>query len=500
MLTPPTQKQQNEIIKLSKKYATLKENAWKDATDGKITLEAFNIANDSLNAELSYTIKEKNDSFDIQNIDLLCESGIKEPPFLSFMDNNDLTKDTDTNYLKLLYVLNFCLSEWVKTAIEEALDRFLMESERRKALGQPVEVKEALFQKYRGGIYKALDTRLYDVIKDDFKPLFKMFNGHGHFSEIEAAIKKAIRSKENENYVYTSDIDFKSFSLQELPTEILNISPSKDLFTIGKTDGQFSLFTGAHKTVYFAVYDDEKTPQELRELNPYDRRMYNAISTLYDKDSRIFENEHSKFKVVAFDNIFNLLTGKKFSTAADYQVNEMLTSLKRILPKRIDINNGKEVTYRKESGKKPRNYIYAENKPLLNADVIYASVNGKPTVLLAIYDEPILLEFMKSRKELVNIPVKALTTSNKLTDTNILIEDTLLDYIYRYTNTTLPNIAAFCKKYGYTRNKQRIVATFEKTLDYYKSIGIIRDYSIKDGEIKNIILLESTIKVSNDSE
>lgn len=498
MLTPPTQKQQNEIIKLSKKYATLKENAWKDATDGKITLEAFNIANDSLNAELSYTIKEKNDNFDIQNINLLCESGIKEPSFLSFMDNNDLTKDTDTNYLKLLYALNFCLSEWVKIAIEEALDRFLMESERRKNLGLPVEVKEALFQKYRGGIYKALDTRLYDVIKDDFKPLFKMFNGH--FSEIEAAIKKAIRSKENEDFVYTSDIDFRSFSLQELPTEILNISPSKDLFTIGKTDGQYSLFTGAHKTVYFAVYDDEKTPQELRELNPYDRRMYNAISTLYDKDSRIFENEHSKFKVVAFDNIFNLLTGKKFSTAADYQVNEMIASLKRILPKRIDINNGKEVIYRKESGKKPRNCINEVNKPLLNADIIYASVNGKPTVLLAIYDEPILLAFMKSRKELVNIPVKALTTSNKLTDTNILIEDTLLDYIYRYTNTTLPNIAAFCKKYGYTRNKQRIVKTFEKTLDYYKNIGIIKDYSIKDGEIKNIILLESTIKVSNDSE
>lgn len=493
MLTPPTKEQLREFEKIAKKYEKAKLEVWESARKNNNTLEDVNNAITLYNDEFLYITREKELAFDIANINALCERGIKEPSFLSYMDKAELTRDTNEEILKLHYVCVFCLPELVRTEILKALKRFLKESERRKEAGQPVEVKEALFQRYKDNIYKTFDNRIFSVITVSFEPLFNIFKNHKLF--IENAIKQELRR--NSDFVDAVAFDVKSFNVEDLPKEILNISPSKDLFTIGDITGQYKLYAGYKRSVYFAIYTaDKNTPEELRRLTPYDRRIYNAVATLYDKTKVFFEDEYSKFKIITFDNLYYLLTGKKLNKSAPYQIENIIESLNRLRANFIDINTQKEFNERKKDGAKSRNSIDYKNKPLLMADIIGATIEGRPARVLAIKDEPVLLDFMKTRGELVNIPVEALATPNQLTDNNILVEDYLLDYIYRYTNTKLPQIDVFLRENHITRNKMRIVETFEKTLNYYRKIGIIKTFEIKDGEIKKMILSDKTKKLS----
>ena len=157
-----------------------------------------------------------------------------------------------------------------------------------------------------------------------------------------------------------------------------------------------------------------------KRLMPFDKRVYIAISALYNAGN----------KIISLTQVYYAMgnTGKP----AAYQIQKIQDSITKMSGARVYVDNTQEITVYKY----PR---FKYDGPLLPIERATAIVNGKiADAAIHIFREPPVMTFARQRKQITTITVKALQSPISKTDANLLIDDYLIERIAHAKNGRQP--------------------------------------------------------------
>lgn len=250
---------------------------------------------------------------------------------------------------------------------------------------------------------------------------------------------------------------------------------------------------------YSLTFGEDPNIKFTKELNHYDRRLMQAVDTLYTSDT-------SGKNVFLTGDIFRAMgnTGEA-SANQRKKINESLTKQGT---GRVFMDNRAE--------REHYNYPKIEyDGNILSFERIRVIYNGQEVEALHFLRRPVYMEIADGRKQMTQVPLKALQSGVSQTDGNLRIEDYLLYRISRHKNTLRALLDQQEKKYTQERQrkikearqlvisldtfyeqigkakvkkdlKTRAVKTAERYLKHYRSDAggrYIDDYKIKDDRI-----------------
>lgn len=241
------------------------------------------------------------------------------------------------------------------------------------------------------------------------------------------------------------------------------------------TRGQISFNlakVGSKKQIpaYYAINFDDLGDdiQITKRLLPTDKRVYIAISALYNAENN----------VITLTQIYYAMgyTGRP-GTKDLTRINESIT---KMTGAKIFFDNKAEADAYK-------NYTrFKYDGSLLPLERGTAIVNGQlADAAIHIFREPPLITFAKQRRQITSVDVKLLQSPVSKTDANLQIEDYLLERISRAQNGKGKSCRIlFETLYKHTnittkKQKQRAPAKIEKYLQYYKQQEFLTDYTIE---------------------
>lgn len=207
-----------------------------------------------------------------------------------------------------------------------------------------------------------------------------------------------------------------------------------------------------------------------KKLDPYDKRVYNAIGSIYNDG-----NELATLQQI-YQGMGN--TGRM----SDTDRKKINASLTKMSSAHLFIDS------RDESSKynyKP--FLY--DSALLPMERISAVVNGKVVdSVIHIFREPPMMTFARERKQITTIAIKLLESPLNQTSQNIAIEDYLIERISHIKHGKInPKILykTIYENAGITekKQKQRAPAKIEKLLNHYKQLDFIKDFTLSDDGI-----------------
>lgn len=214
-------------------------------------------------------------------------------------------------------------------------------------------------------------------------------------------------------------------------------------------------------------------------LTYYDIAVSNAIASLYQAENRY----------VSYQTLYKTLTGNKSARPTHAIRKEMERSLIKLSTTLLYIDPSGEVDmYHSLAGYKPkyRNMIYIEQ------DVEVNHRNEITNDWIKILSLPVLSEYAMAKNHISTIELPVFNPPLSRNIDNIALVYYLVNQIERMRNTpTLSrNIRidkaidqttdfTVCKSEGAIKNKKsRMFTTMTDTLDYWKEINYIKDYSI----------------------
>lgn len=254
--------------------------------------------------------------------------------------------------------------------------------------------------------------------------------------------------------------------------------------------------------IYSLSFADDPNIKMTKELQHYDRRLQQAIDTLYTTDA-------SENYIFLIGDIFRAMGGKGEPNST--QRNNINRSLTKQGTGRIYMNNKAEA----------RNYDYPEihyDGNILDFERIRVIYNGQEVTAIRLLRRPVFMEFAEQRNQMTAVPLKVLQSGISQTNNHLRIEDYLLYRISHQKN----EIAGLREKQGkkYTQNRQaqirkksklviklerfhenagtankkkrdkdRAEETAERYLSHYKKCGYISDYKLKTKESRIEITL-----------
>ncbi len=224
-----------------------------------------------------------------------------------------------------------------------------------------------------------------------------------------------------------------------------------------------------------------------RNLTAYDKRVYYAVSALYNAGNKTF----------SIPMIWRTMGMSGSNPKAD-ESKKIYDSIVKMRFTALTINNTEEV----------KNYKYPlvtdtiYNSTLLSSEDAQCKINGNWTdKVIRITRKPILLDFAEGRKQLTTFPLEVWKTPLKKTDTNLKLEDYLLERIAgarprtqatakttKKKQSALSNVILYetileeiAPKDTTTRDarnslKRRLPKTVGTLLSYYVSCGHIANY------------------------
>lgn len=245
------------------------------------------------------------------------------------------------------------------------------------------------------------------------------------------------------------------------------------------TKGQISFNlakVGSSKQIpaYYAInFDDLGSDIQItKRLLPTDKRVYIAISALYNAGNN----------VITLTQIYYAMgyTGRP-GTKDLARINESIT---KMTSAKIFFDNKAEA----EAYKNFTRFKY--DGSLLPLERGTAIVNGQlADAAIHIFREPPLISFAKQRRQITSLDVKLLQSPVSKTDANLQIEDYLIERISRAKNGKGKSCRIlFETLYRHTgittkKQKQRAPAKIEKYLQYYKEQTFLKDYTIENDGI-----------------
>ena len=206
-----------------------------------------------------------------------------------------------------------------------------------------------------------------------------------------------------------------------------------------------------------------------KKLLPYDKRVYIAISALYNAGN----------SYITLTQIYYAMgnTGKP-STNQLEKINESVTKMRGA---NIFIDNIQE--------SEAYNYLrFKHTGYLLPAEITTATINGQlAESAIHILREPPVMTFAKQRKQVTTITVKVLQSPISKTDANLLIDDYLIERIGRAKRSGQSCKILYETLYEHAqittyKQKARAPEKIKTYLDHYKACGMIAAYKMgKDG-------------------
>ena len=230
-------------------------------------------------------------------------------------------------------------------------------------------------------------------------------------------------------------------------------------------------------------------------ITAYDRRVYNAVSTLFINGR----------KTVSLLEIFNIMTGYAKTNPSKSQMETLEKSLGKLKSIKVYIDLTNEVNHKMIQDKQPlidagilKNHSDKIKKAVVEDNMLHfkqcylESDKGKEFKVIQIIGEPALLSYNRAKKTLITIPMEYIGLEGQnSTDKTIAFQDYLLMRIFGYKNgklhenkilyDTLYRDAGYEKpgdSKGFIRDRETIV----KMMEEWKRKGLISEFSeVKEG-------------------
>ena len=203
-----------------------------------------------------------------------------------------------------------------------------------------------------------------------------------------------------------------------------------------------------------------------RKLEPFDKRVYLAVSALYNAGNSI----------ITIDQIYRAMGYKDNAIPNDHDKEKIGDSLTKMAAAHLYLDNSAEA----------RAYKYDKFKysaSLLPMERVDGIINGKAVnSAIHLFREPPIISFAKGRKQITTIDKKLLETPVSKTSQNLLIEDYLIERISHAKTGRQPSkilYSSLYKEAGIKEKKQRQRAKekLDKILGHYVKCGYIKGYS-----------------------
>lgn len=214
-----------------------------------------------------------------------------------------------------------------------------------------------------------------------------------------------------------------------------------------------------------------------KRLLPFDKRVYMATAAV----------SKAGYDVFSVTQIYYAMGYSKKPNERDLlRINDSLTKMRSAI---IYVNNTCEVDARYRYPK----FVY--DGALLPFERESAFINGKYTEsAIHIFREPPLIEFARNRKQITTFPIKLLQSPLNKTDSNLLLEDYLLERIAKAKNKTGSNRILYKTIYEHiklynesTTNKKaikkRLPDKINKYLTHYQKCDYINGYIMSENGI-----------------
>lgn len=209
-----------------------------------------------------------------------------------------------------------------------------------------------------------------------------------------------------------------------------------------------------------------------KKLTPFDKRVYIAASALYNKGG----------KIVSLSQIHYAMGNTTRPNAKNLEkINDAITKMSSA---KVFIDNEMEV---KAIGSYAHFFYDGALLPMERVKVV---INGQITEgAIHLFREPPLMTFAKDRKQVTTIGIKMLQSPISKTDSNLLIEDYLIERIKtdkRNKKSCTILIDTLYENAGINTYKQRERAPekIDRYLKHYKKMGEIAGYKIKEDRIE----------------
>ena len=318
-------------------------------------------------------------------------------------------------------------------------------------------------------------------------------------------------SKESTQVIERDGSKIDSFVQQNSPVnnEMIRNATMNDLYTTG-IDGQMQMIPtvvrekhGKAEPVISYVsfsYDDTADLEFFNKkgrfnITAYDRRVYNAVSTLFINDR----------KTVSLSEIYAVMTGYTRTNPTKNQVDAIERSLEKLKSIKVFIDLTDEITHKVIEDKQPlidagilKDHSDKIKKAVIEDNMLHfrkgeiVSEKGKIFKSIQIVGEPTLLTYNRAKKTLLTIPMEYIGLQDQnATDKTIAFQDYLLMRIYGYKNKKLRENKVLYdtlyrdsgqEKPALSKDFIRDRKTVTKMMDEWKNKGLITDYTeVKEG-------------------
>ena len=318
-------------------------------------------------------------------------------------------------------------------------------------------------------------------------------------------------SKESTQIIERDGSKIDSFVQQNSPVnnEMIRNATMNDLYTTD-IDGQMQMIPTvvrekhgkAERVISYVSfsYDDTVDLEILNKkgrfnITAYDRRVYNAVSTLFVNGR----------KTVSLTEIFSVMTGYTRKNPAKSQMEAIERSLEKLKSIRVYIDLTDEVKHKVIEDKQPlidagilKDHSDKIKKAVIEDNMLHfrkgeiISEKGKVFKSIQIVGEPTLLTYNRAKKTLLTIPMEYIGLEGQnATDKTIAFQDYLLMRIFGFKNKKLrENKVLYDTLYrdsgqekpedskGFIRDRD----TITKMMREWKEKGLITGYEeVKEG-------------------
>lgn len=337
---------------------------------------------------------------------------------------------------------------------------------------------EAYFNIGRDTVY---DLRPY---KEELEELLTI-SPAGYLQDFAGLLQQIIKEYKTGKAVKTTA---KKAEKVEYPLDKINNGMWKLLEKDSKKQLSFAVEKiGSNKEVsitYYIDFDKLEGIKITKKLTQFDKRVYIAASALWNAGNKVISLTQIHY---AMGNTLRP-SGKQLE-----KINESITKMTNAA---IYVNNIEEI-------KNKYNYPKVHyDGALLPIERMTATVNGKLSdAAIHLFREPPMMTFAKARGQVTTLEIKLLQSPINKTDSNLAIDDYLLERISHAKNAAgkeahkPPNkrktviktilLETLYQETGLNTRlqKSRAIPTIRKYLDHYMECGLIKTYEILNNKI-----------------
>ena len=365
------------------------------------------------------------------------------------------------------------LVEEIQLDIVEIATRYFKESEQMELIND--ELRKKGHTETFEDLVKANDPSLYNIIMDFLKTITADADPDSKVTEKE--IEK-VADVFNVNNIKPKGLNFpvdkvnhRIWTLAEkqgkMPGQITitNFNPS-DLLPIGVEK------EGKERNIYYGVDFSPKEKNGVeqisigKKLTAFDRRVHDAIGTLYNAGNDI----------VSLTQISITMGGS--DKPSSRMLDKIANSIDKMRAAQIVLDQSEDYAPYIKHEKRYKGSVVA-------SEYVDAKINGVfAQNAVHIFREPFLMTFARDREQITTIPREVIETDKRKTENNLAIESYLLERISRMKHNKTKSI----KKILYSnmfkvtnitgKQQQRALPTVEDYLKHYKKVGWIKGYKL----------------------